>query len=105
MRTANIYYVIPQYRCAAYAIGMITALLLRGQRRWKLSSRDLKFGWIYASLALITAYGISVMTHLDHSRFNMSLYTAFAPSFLAIFLVWIIFFRQQGHESKKKLNF
>lgn len=100
MKTANIYYVIPYYRCGCYVIGMLTALLLRGQRRLKLSLKESQLGWLLSTLGLISAYGISLMTHLDHSPLNMAFFSAFATTLFCSFIAWIIFVRQQGYESE-----
>lgn len=103
MKTANIFYVIPHYRCGCYVVGMLTALLLRGQRRLKLSLKQIQLGWLLVTVGLILAYGISLMTHLNNteSSLNMALFSAVATSLFCCFFAWIIFARQQGHESKK----
>lgn len=104
LKTANIFYVVPYYRCACYVIGMLTALLLRGQRRSKLSLRDQQFGWFLATLGLILAYGISVVNHVNHTALNMAIFNSFAPLIFCSFFLWIIYFRQQGFESELKFQ-
>lgn len=79
---------------------MLTALLLRGQKRFELSQSDLKFGWFLATLGLILAYGSSVVNHLNHTALNMAIFNAFTPVLFCGFLLWIIYTRQQGHESE-----
>lgn len=100
IKTANIFYVVAYYRCGCYVSGMLTALLLRGQRRLKLSFNDLKFGWALATVGLILACGISFVNHVNHTTLNMSIFNAFAPIFFCCFFLWIIYFRQQGFESE-----
>ncbi|KAH8331979.1 hypothetical protein KR067_006582 [Drosophila pandora] len=102
-RTADYMYSFPPHRSTVYIMGILLGYVLRKFQNAKLSSLQLRLGWLGATFCLLASLlGPAPMGDINYvyNSTHAAIYAAFAPIAWCLFFSWIVFVSHNGYKNK-----
>ncbi|XP_023032742.1 nose resistant to fluoxetine protein 6 [Drosophila willistoni] len=102
-RTADYMYSFPPHRSTVYIMGILLGYALRKFQGIKLSSGQLRLGWLGATICLLASVlGPAPMGDINYvyNSTHAAIYAAFAPIAWCLFFSWIVFVSHNGYKNK-----
>lgn len=96
-------YILPPYRFTVYGIGIYLGYMLRKYKDFRFTMPQLNFGWLVASLGIISTLYFSSYQGGFTYKFNpthAALFSAIAPIPWCLFFAWVIFTSQLKYRSE-----
>ncbi|XP_016953026.1 O-acyltransferase like protein [Drosophila biarmipes] len=102
-RTADYMYSFPPHRSTVYIMGILLGYVLRKYQNAKLSSLQLRLGWLVATVCVLASLlGPAPMGDINYvyNSTHAAIYAAFAPIAWCLFFSWIVFVSHNGYTNK-----